>query len=102
MFGNPVAFLFSTKVDQSTARIMLFAVSPEHRNKGIGQEILNRFRLVSMMSGIREIILEVRDNNDAARRFYRRNGFRETGVIQNFYQDGGNGIRMEGSVQLNF
>lgn len=102
VFGNPVAFLFSTRVDQNTARIMLFAVSPEHRNKGIGQEVLNRFRLVSMMSGVRDIVLEVRENNDAAKRFYRRNGFRETGVIQNFYQDGGNGIRMEGSVQLNF
>ena len=101
VLGTPIAFLFSTRVDNNTVRIMLFAVSQEYRNRGIGQEILNRFRMISMMSGVRNIILEVRDNNEAAKRFYRRNGFKEAGIIQNFYQDGGNGIRMEGSVQLN-
>lgn len=101
VIGNPIAFLFSTRVDNNTVRIMLFAVSQEYRNRGIGQEILNRFRMISMMSGVRNIILEVRENNEAAKRFYRRNGFKEAGIIQNFYQDGGNGIRMEGSVQLN-
>ncbi|WP_400210529.1 GNAT family N-acetyltransferase [Candidatus Methanarcanum hacksteinii] len=102
IFDAPVAFLFSSKAESGTARIMLFAVSPEHRNKGIGQEILNRFRLVSLMSGVRNITLEVRENNEGAKRFYRKNGFKETGLIPNFYQDGGNGIRMDGPVQLNF
>ncbi len=102
ILGEPIGFLFSVRTGDNLGRIMLFAVSPQYRNKGIGQELLNRFRLVSMMSGIHGLTLEVRAENTSAMRFYRRNGFREAGVLYSFYQDGGSAIRMDGPVQMNF
>ncbi len=102
IIGEPIGFLFSTRTGDNLGRIMLFAVSPQYRSRGIGQELLNRFRLVCMMTGIHGMTLEVKPTNTRAIKFYRRNGFRETEVLYSFYQDGESAMRMNGPVQMNF
>lgn len=97
--GKPVAFLFSTRIQNATARIMMIAVSPEYRGKGIGQQLLDRFRMNANMSGMKSITLEVRPANSNAIRFYKRNGFVESKMICDFYQDGGDAIQMNGPIQ---
>ena len=94
--GRPMGFLCSTKVGPNRARIMMFAVRSEYRNRGLGQLLLDRFRMNAMMNGMSTITLEVRPDNIRAIRFYKRNGFKETGVLPRFYKDGGDGIRMDG------
>lgn len=98
--GRPVGFLSSTRIAPGTARIMLLGVRPEYRSKGIGQQLLERFRMNAFMSGIMTLTLEVRPNNTGAIRFYKRNGFMETGIIPRLYQDGGDAIRMDGPVSM--
>ena len=97
--GKPVGFIFSTKIQNSAARIMMIAVSPEYRGNGIGQQLLDRFRLNAKLAGIYSITLEVRPTNIRAMKFYKRNGFAETETLYNFYQDGGNAVRMNGPIQ---
>ncbi|MFA6710323.1 MAG: GNAT family N-acetyltransferase [Candidatus Methanomethylophilaceae archaeon] len=99
--GKPVGFVSATKLFDGRVRILLFAVRPEYRSKGIGYRLLAALRMKALMEGIRNITLEVRPANEGARRFYRRNGFMETEVLLDYYQDGGDGIRMDGPVQLN-
>ena len=99
--GKPVGFISAAKLFDGRARILLFAVRPEYRKKGIGYRLLAAFRMKAMMEGIRSITLEVRPVNESARKFYKKNGFMETEVLPNYYQDGGDGIRMDGPVQLN-
>lgn len=99
--GRPIGMLTSTRLQNGAARIMMIAVDEHHRGKGIGQEMLNRFRMNAFISGIRSLTLEVRPTNTGAIRFYKRNGFSEAGSMENYYQDGGPGIRMNGPVKLN-
>ena len=99
--GRIVGFLTSTKLEGRKARIMMFAVDPEHRNMGIGRQLLDAFRMRALMEGYISIVLEVRTSNESARRFYRRNGFTETDILMKYYRDGGDGVRMVAPVQMN-
>ncbi len=99
--GKPVGFIAGTRVESRKVRIMLFGVLPEYRNRGIGKQRLDAFRMRAMLEGYVSIILEVRTSNIDARRFYLRNGFRETDILMRYYRDGGDGVRMSAPVQMN-
>jgi len=96
-----VGFMSTSRLGDGRARILLFAVSPEYRGKGVGRQLLDSFRIRARMEGVVSITLEVRDTNIKARKFYKLNGFMETTLLPDYYQDGGEGIRMDGPVQLN-
>ena len=99
--GRPVGFITSERKGSRKVRILLFGVLPEYRNRGIGKQLLDAFRMRAMMEGNISISLEVRTSNQEARRFYRRNGFVETDIIPHYYRDGGDGVRMSAPVQSN-
>ena len=63
--------------------IMKIAVDKEQRKKGYGDKLLNYiFNFVQM-----PIMLEVRENNIPAIKFYRKNGLGKIGVRKNYYHD---------------
>ena len=99
--GKPVGFIAGTRVESRKVRIMLFGVLPDYRNQGIGKQLLDAFRMRAMLEGFVSIMLEVRTSNIEARRFYLRNGFRETDILIRYYRDGGDGVRMTAPVQMN-
>lgn len=77
------------------ARILLMAVRPEYRNRGIGRSMLAEFTERCFGKDLKVINLEVRINNDSAIRFYRNHGFKVLSVIPNYYEDGGAGYHMK-------
>jgi Acetyltransferases len=91
---RPVGYLSAIRSEPSTARIMMFAVRPNARSKGIGNMLLSAFRQRAMLDGIRTITLEVRPANSRAISFYTRNGFSQAGTIERFYNDGGPAVKM--------
>lgn len=97
----PIGFIAASKINTITARIMMFAVDPAYRNQGAGTLLLNALRQRALMEGIRTILLEVRSTNVRAVSFYRRHGFTPSGILERFYNDGGNAVKMIGSAQLN-
>lgn len=99
--GTVAGFISSVKLDSSTVRIMMFAVDPRFRGRGIGTRLLSALRMRAMMEGMTAIVLEVRTGNERAIAFYRNNGFVPSGVLEGFYNDGGPAVRMIGRVQLN-
>ena len=101
IMGKPVGFITSQRLGSRKVRILLFGVSPEYRNKGVGKQLLDAFRLRALMEGNISIILEVRTSNQSARRFYKRNGFMETDILCHYYQDGGDAVKMSSPVQIN-
>jgi len=69
------------------AEIARIAVDSAMRKQGVGQELLRATCRVGMQKGIARILLDVRESNDSARRFYRAFGFEEDGIRKNFYQN---------------
>lgn len=58
--------------------ILAIATVEEYRNKGIAQELLNKIK-------IKNIFLEVRESNQTAINFYKKNKFKEISIRKNYY-----------------
>jgi ribosomal-protein-alanine N-acetyltransferase len=63
------------------------AVSGPARRRGLGSRLLGEFLHHVRSSGAREIFLEVRESNRAARALYEKWAFLETGRRKQYYQD---------------
>ena len=58
--------------------ILAIATIEEYRNKGIAQELLDKIK-------IKDIFLEVRESNQIAINFYKKNKFKEISIRKNYY-----------------
>ena len=71
--------------------IYWLVVPPEHQGKGLGGMILNDAERI-MTEGTLDAVIRVetstREEYSPARRFYAARGFREVGVIEDFYSRG--------------
>ena len=79
------------------AHLVLLAVRPSHRRLGIGQRLLEWLLESARVAGMASIHLELRANNEAARRFYRAMGFYETVLVPGYYRGEG---RKEGALRM--
>lgn len=81
-----VAFgiLYTTKVVRE-AHLLNFAVSPDHRRRGLGKQLLNRLLVNADKLNARVVFLEVRVSNRIAIDLYLETGFSEIGRRQNYY-----------------
>ena len=75
------------ELHQSMLRIMNFAVSPDHRRSGVGQQMIQRLIDKLSQQRRREIVLEVRETNVAAQLFFSSCQFRALSVLRNHYDD---------------
>jgi [ribosomal protein S18]-alanine N-acetyltransferase len=80
------------------AHLVLLAVRPSHRRLGIGQRLLEWLLESARVAGMASIHLELRSNNDAARRFYRAMSFYETVLVPGYYRSGEG--RKEGALRM--
>lgn len=76
------------------AHLVLFAVSPLYRRRGVGSAIFEWLRETTLVAGVATVSLELREENLGALAFYRAMGFRETGVLSGYYENRENAIRM--------
>ena len=58
--------------------ILAIATIEEYRNKGIAQELLDKIKT-------KDIFLEVRESNQIAISFYKKNDFKEISIRKNYY-----------------
>ena len=69
------------------AHIINLAVSPGHRNRGIGQNMLEYCMEFARKRGAQLATLEVRESNGPARRMYEKCGFRFVAIRKKYYSD---------------
>lgn len=67
--------------------ILRIAVLEGFRHKGIGRKLLEELVRTARERGAKEIALEVRESNLAARRLYRSSGFHEEARRKNYYRE---------------
>jgi [ribosomal protein S18]-alanine N-acetyltransferase len=75
------------ELHKNQLRILNFAVRQELRRSGVGSQMIAK--LVSKLSFQRRsrILLEVRETNLAAQKFFRGHGFRAVSVLRDYYHD---------------
>jgi [ribosomal protein S18]-alanine N-acetyltransferase len=66
------------------AELLLIAVEPAHRRRGVGQMLLDHFLDHARQSGASHVHLEVREGNPAIA-MYRRSGFSPAGRRRKYY-----------------
>ncbi len=88
-----VGHLLSCVVADS-AEILLLAVAPGQRRRGVATALLAAVRDHWQAAGVRTAFLEVRSDNAAAIALYRRAGFRAAGRRPRYYDDGTDAVLM--------
>lgn len=93
--GAVAGFVVGYRVSQQTGRIFSLAVHPAYQKRGIGSALLKEISILLKRSGVSEIVLEVRQSNTDAIRFYERYGFYVNGIVERYYYDGENAHLMK-------
>jgi len=62
------------------------AVRDDYRGRGLGGRLLDRLMAAAAGRGVRDLFLEVRPSNTAARALYAGRGFAEVGLRPDYYE----------------
>lgn len=81
--GQVAGLLAMRSVAPDEHELLNLAVLPEYRRRGIARALLDYAK--SRSPGL--WFLEVRESNDAARTFYKSNGFSDFGKRKGYYRD---------------
>lgn len=77
------------------AHLLLFAVRPSHRRKGVGSAVLHWLEAVARTAGNKRIHVECRKSNTVARNFYAELGYHERVISRGRYLGIEDGVRLE-------
>ena len=73
------------RLGSEDAHIILLAVDRLFRRRGVGSNIMEWLEKTAQVAGMRRILLEVRQNNGEAKRFYERFGFVQQRRLIGYY-----------------
>jgi len=68
-----------------TGHILTIDISPSHRRKGIAQRLLREIEDIFKEKGVTTLRLEVREDNIAALRLYRKLGYKKIARLKGYY-----------------
>lgn len=88
-WGHEVAGFLLSRTVAGESEMMLLAVAPAQRSRGIGRALVERWLSGCTTDRVERAYLEVRDGNSAFE-FYRRFGFGEIGRRKAYYSNGEN------------
>lgn len=83
--GEQLAGFSMNRIAADDAELLLIAVCPAYRRKGIGKALLDAAMASASDRGARHMHLEVRHNNEAAIQLYNEYGFRVIGRRTDYY-----------------
>jgi ribosomal-protein-alanine N-acetyltransferase len=85
--GEPAAGFFLSRGAAGEEELLLIAVDPHHRGRGVGAVLLERFVAAARARGAERLFLEMREGNPAES-LYRRHGFESMGRRRAYYRRG--------------
>lgn len=74
--------------DEGTVHITTIAVAPEHRRRGLAEQLLEHLENAMRVRGLGSVILEVRVSNLPAQTLYKNSGYSVVQRIANYYNNG--------------
>ena len=93
--GGPLVAFGIMYYRDTVAHLNLLAVRPDARRQGIGGAVLTWLENVASVAGISSVRLEARQDNVAARAFYRKHGYCERASVLGMYLGMEDGVRLE-------
>ena len=90
--GEPAGFTLSRHGFEEE-ELLLIAVAPEFRRRGIAEQLLQDCKADAKLRGAKQLLLEMRSDNPAVH-LYRQNGFKQIGTRKNYYR-GSTGNRLD-------
>ncbi|HWJ68261.1 MAG TPA: ribosomal protein S18-alanine N-acetyltransferase [Nocardioides sp.] len=82
------------------AELQRIAVDPDRRRGGVASALVDAVRTLAAEQGAQRLLLEVREDNEAARALYARHGFGELGRRQRYYRDGTTAVVLSTPVTM--
>lgn len=82
------------------AHLNLLAVRPTHQRTGVGTRMIDWLMESAQVAGIASVSVELRTNNDEARRFYLSLGFTEAEYLPGYYRGRETAVRMVRELRL--
>ena len=93
--GSLLGFaLMNYDFSRREAHLLLLAVAPGVRRRGLGGTLLEWLEKLARAGGILRVELEVRADDPGACAFYRRLGYREIDRLSGYYQGRVDAVRM--------
>ncbi|MBB4613288.1 GNAT family N-acetyltransferase [Novosphingobium taihuense] len=99
--SSETAGFFMSRAVLDEEELLLFAIAPQYRRRGLGHQLLARFISTARSGGMSRVFLEMRRDNPAGF-LYAAHGFREIGLRPAYYRTPG-GARIDAiSQELTF
>jgi ribosomal-protein-alanine N-acetyltransferase len=92
--GKEVAGFGIMRYHDNDAHLMLFAVRPSYRRKGVGSALLAWLEAIAVTAGVELIWLEARSTNAEALAFYRASGYRVLDTMRRYYSGVEDAVRI--------
>ncbi len=90
-----VAFILAYQKKPLIGHIVTLDVHPDFRRQSIGYHLMGRAEERLRERGAARIILEVAVQNETARQFYEKRGYRRQKVLRHYYADRSDAYLME-------
>ena len=86
--SSATAGFFLSRFTYEEEELLLLAVDPRFRQRGVGQALLDRFVTDAAARGAKRLLLEMRSGNPAEK-LYRCHGFAPIGTRKEYYRASG-------------
>jgi len=96
--GEMVGFVCVMINTDGAAHITTIGIAPEHRRRGLAENLLSHLEHALKSRGIGTVVLEVRVGNVAAQRLYKSAGYVSVQHISKYYNNGEDGYLMMKSL----
>ena len=84
--NRPVGYICGQSVSDE-CELYRIAVLPAYRKQGAADRLMSYFLCKCRENGIKNVFLEVRCDNEPAKRLYEKHGFGEVGRRKNYYTE---------------
>jgi ribosomal-protein-alanine N-acetyltransferase len=96
--GRLAGYSLGARRRNGDALILTLDVHPDFRRRGVGRLLLDDLLARFRAAGAVRAVLQVAVENAPARAFYRKAGFRESGQLPDYYDEGRDAIEMTRSL----
>jgi ribosomal protein S18 acetylase RimI-like enzyme len=93
-------YLILSRRGTAAARLYSLAVDPAFRQRGLGAALLDHAEGAASETDHAVLRLEVATANQPALALYQRSGYRQVARLPRYYEDGGDGIRLEKPLRI--